>query len=391
MKDYLSFFGGKETMESVSFQPFRSLTLDIIREMVFLVISEGLSLGSILKAIAPFEPIYNEIRREKMNASKEEGKKIEIFRSKRVWQAILRRLGEVIHRFHVSPPPEKLFRLVEVSRDCGNSAYSGFFELKNLPGKVGVGSAWNKYLLDLNDYVFIDENGDAYENHFYIWECSNNYFIGLKGDRLAIYTDTPWNDDFLVFETVISYPVYQVGVLRSPYGLYLHLNVDAGMNMSREYDFRTMLYHIDFQRKSLTEVITDLTAYKSKGSTFILDNGKPWDFFKREEKKLKIPPGKHITAVGCSGLVGIDLLEASGGEWIVYDSIKDEVIRSFKIDASKYFPLVFDSLIVIGGKVFDLITGDVLFNTDLPTADDSKTSASLITRKKDGTGYYLWR
>lgn len=368
-------------MELPEFQLFLKLNFDVLRNIIYLTIDEQLSLGSILKAISPFEPIYNELRREKIKAYKKEGRDvdIEIFRSKRLWQYILKRLGKVIMRFSVPVPlyhEEDFFIIPKVPHN-NISSYFGLFVFRNFPdGKIGrLCISWNKYIINVLKRCFINEKGEHFNVTFEKWDFSSNYFVGVKEGILSIYTDTPWNRDFLIFETELRYHTSDLDVLESLYGIYLCIKYAKNSV--------AILYSVDFENKKLKREMSRIENYKRLTSTCILKDGDFFDLIIREKKIINLSSKIPIDACMPSGIVGIDLFRNLKCEWFVYDSINNREIRHFNDAQLGYAPYVFDFILILDHEIIDLITGEILFS-------HQSSNNIMISRKSDHSGYFVW-
>lgn len=326
------------------------------------------------------------------------------FRSSNMWNTVLKELEKAIYKgmpktiIKTRIPP--LFRPPLPSPVI--TPFKDFFVVRE--DDFDCAFTWTKYKIKgLRNFIYIlDTNG---ERHFLgngSW--SNNLLLRCDEHNIKIFTDTPWNDDFLIFKTSLPSKLYDclVNIYETRIGVVISIRYK---NKKELWDEK--YYKINFKNQSLELLYIMLNTLThsivssigicgkcSNGDSIYAFNSEDYEFLSRHH------------ALSTTGSVDIGIIESetesSKEKYLFYDlNLKKELWSLshsyYTEDFSKYFsfgfsyPFLMDLLVITATKVYDLATGRVLLDT-CALKKSKKENGNLISsvvRKSNGTGYYI--
>lgn len=321
--------------------------------------------------------------RQFMNSGRNE--RIPNFFEGKMWEIILKKLGsallEYVPRSVVMPSVEELFVPSNDLTLLYHTSTHGLFTVSSI--KWDIDYCWNKYLvaLDADGYwLFLDNVGEInYIDPFGVRLTTHShlFFLIAYGNSIEIYTDTPWNDEYLIFSIELDKSVNELidaSIIESMEGVILTLLYQDNMGVDWEdihlVDFRNnslrLLRKIHYEGESIIRLGSSRYIYKGIGYSYIEG---------RKTKELT-----NVTGIRPTGMTGIDFVieNSSTMNGYLYDFIKNGVL--YRITNPL---MMFDSFAVFKDAIKDIMTGEVLFSVD-------STSIIGITRKEDNTGYIVW-
>lgn len=361
----------------------------------------SLSLDDILSKLETWEELYFIKRARFILVKSSSQNDFPPFRSLNMWKMVLKYLEKAIYRgiprTIVKTRMSPLFKPSLSSSRSKISPFGGFFTIRE--DFVDCAFTWTKYKIKgVRNYIYIfDTRG---ERHFLgngSW-C-NNFFLRNSDHEIKIFTDTPWNDDFLIFKASFPFKLREslIDIYETKIGIIISVSCKNGNDLWNE-----VYYKVDFKRQTLETIvlISDIlthsivsamgicSQYRDNGRSIYAFNSEDYEFLSRHYK------------MSTTGSIDIGIIEAE--EYSIYDlNLKKQLwtlsYSYYMKDFNKYFsfgfpyPFLIDLLIITVTKVYDLATGRVLFDTSIlkKSADEKDILISSVVRKDDETGYYI--
>lgn len=299
------------------------------------------------------------------------------------WRMILKRLGKTIYEYAPSGINlqflQNLFIPMNKLPPPQISGFRGLFEVvpefHPLPYDVEY---WNRYriIADYSDYFALTNDHKSIKLDEHKSELATNlFYLSITLTHISIYTDEPWNDNFLILR--VPYPHGD----KSRYNPFL-IETVRGLVLIATFEdkdiFMDDIFLVDIPNKSLKLIgtigpVTEDNPVRYTSNMYILNGiSYSYDGRRKEVKNLNM----HRTS-----LLGVNFT----GEY-VYDSIRKKLL--YKPENPGFLFNSFDSLYFGESEIYDLCTGRELFSIRDLVEKGGKISG--ITRKDDATGYFVW-
>lgn len=324
------------------------------------------------------------------------------FRSKYLWKLILKRVGELIHSEAFLPNISNI-----------NSSYMGFFELCSIDflenGEITSIRTypWKQYIIFPDflfyptEYIIIDENSKCFFIKNGTCTFSNRYFIWYTKEEFKILSDTPWNDDNLIFRDKIHKYIndetlcrFYIEVEETICGTIISFSnfISDEVGTKILYRFRNSkleFFSRVYNKKLLLHGWGMQDLFSNNYEFYCYDNLlKPinlkfmiLDIFSIGISETNIEFIHHGSDVPELSFVEI-ILNENRSIYGVIEYFERKLLWSCILPRSTNI-ITFDLFVLIGNDVYDLYTGRILFS--------SKTEEPplYLLRKKNNTGYWV--